>query len=239
MKFGAQASGVGVTSVAMAALLASCQAPAPKPGPSLPPVAPPAMPAVSGRLFRIVPAESEVRIFVYRTGSLAKLGHNHVITSHDLLGTVTVPDDPTQTQFEIVMPVVPLAVDEPEQRAEEGTDFSTEVSDSARDGTHKNMLKPEVLDGEHYPAVTVRSTSIARAGENYDVVFEVELRGLKHELKAPVHVAIEAEQLTATGELSFNQTDLGITPFMAALGALAIKDEVRVKFNINATLSAL
>jgi hypothetical protein len=219
------------------ALLASCQVPPPKPGPPAPAPATPAAPAISGRLYRVVQSESEVRVLVYRGGSLAKLGHNHVIASHDLGGTVVVPEDRTQTEFEIVMPTAPLAVDEPDKRAEEGVDFSTQVNDSAREGTHRNMMRPEVLDGDHYPVVTVRSRSITRAGDDYDVGFEVELRGLRHELHAPVHVVFDDRQLTATGELSFKQSDLGITPFSAALGALAIKDEVRLKFDIRAALS--
>jgi hypothetical protein len=229
---------MGITA-AVAVSLASCRAPQPRPAPPAPPIAAPTVPTAPGRSFHVVPAESEVRILVYRAGTLAKLGHNHVITSHDLKGLITLPEDPTQASFEIVMPVATLAIDEPGKRTEEGADFSAPVSDTARDGTRRNMMKPEVLDGEHYPAVTVRSGKITRAGDDFEVLFEVELRGERHELKAPVHFALEADRLAARGELTFRQTDLGLTPFTAALGALAIEDEVRLKFDIHAALSAL
>jgi polyisoprenoid-binding protein YceI len=238
MKFWRRATARGsaapsiAAALTVAALLASCQAPPPKPGPTVAPPQAPAVPPPAGRRYRVVPAASAVRILVYRGGSLSKLGHNHVITSHDLSGTVVVPEDPTQTQFEIVMPVAPLTVDEPEERNREGADFSTQVSDTAREGTHKNMMKTEVLDGDNYPAVTVRSTRIARSGDDYDVVFEVELRGLKYQLEAPVHVVLDGGQLVATGEFAVKQSDIGITPFTAALGALAIRDEIRLKFDI-------
>jgi polyisoprenoid-binding protein YceI len=226
-----------------AAVLAGCPTPPPRPSPPPPPpaVEAPAAPAVaapvSGKLYRVVPAESEVRLLVYRSGSLAKLGHNHVITSHDLSGTIVIPDDPTQAHFEIVMPVAPLTVDAADQRAQEGADFATQVNDSAREGTHKNMMKPEVLDSERYPAVTVTSVGIVRAGDVYEVSFQVDLRGAQHILTAPVHLVIGAEELTATGELSFKQSDLGITPFTALGGAIAVKDEMRVKFDIHAAFS--
>ena len=229
--------GLRTMAMVMTALLASCQVPPPKPGPAPQETVAPARPAVAGRFYRVVPSESEVRILVYRGGSLAKLGHNHVIASHDLGGTVIVPADPTRAEFEIVMPVAPLAVDEPDRRAAEGADFATQVSDSARAGTHRNMMRPEVLDGDHYPLVTVRSRSITRAGDDFTVVFEVELRGLRHELTAPVHVVFDDRRLAATGVLSFRQSDLGMTPFSAALGALAVQDEVRLKFDIRAALS--
>lgn len=222
--------------------LAGCPAPATRPEPSTPGAAPEATPVpapqASGKLYRVVSEESEIRILVYRSGTLAKLGHNHVITSHNLIGSVTLPDDLTQTHFEIMMPVAPLAVDEPGERAAEGAEFTTAVSDVARDGTHTNLMRPEVLDGDHFAAVTVRSTGIARAGEDYEVSFQVDLKGAGHMLKAPVHLALEAQALTATGEFALKQTDLGMTPFTAALGALAVKDELHVKFKIRAELSA-
>ena len=248
-KFCLRAAPWRVAAIIITALLASCHVSPAKPGPAAPPVesqVPPApgpvqpgsaAPAVAGRVFHVLPGESEVRMLVYRGGSFAQFGHNHVITSHDLGGTVTLPEDPTQAQFEILMPVAPLTVDDPDQRAQEGADFASQVNDGAREGTRRNMLKPQVLDGDRYPLVTVHSKSITRAGEDYDVVFEVELRGLKHALAAPVHVAIDGGRLAATGELTFNQSDLGITPFTAGMGALAVKDEVRLKFDIHATVS--
>jgi len=216
--------------------LAGCPAPPPRPAPSAAPVqtVPPAPAPVAGRSFRVLPAESEVRLLVYRTGALARLGHNHVITSHDLSGTIVLPDDPTRAYFAIVMPVARLAVDEPGPRAEEGADFSAEVSDDARAGTRANMLKPEVLDGDRFPAITVTSASIARAGDAYDVAFAVDLRGAQHVLRVPVRLTVEADRLTATGELSFRQSELGLTPFTALMGALAVQDEMRVKFRIRA-----
>jgi YceI-like domain len=242
MKFALKPLIVTGTSVALAALLASCQTAKSRPEPApQPPAAPVEQPApaqaVSGREFQVVTAESEVRILVYRSGSLAKLGHNHVITSHDLSGTVTLPDELTQAQFEIVMPVAPLAVDEPEKRAEEGAEFATLVSDDAREGTHRNMMKPEVLDGEHFPAITLRSQSITGANGDFDVSFEIDVRGQKHVLTAPVHIEELGDRLTAHGEMTVKQTDLGITPFTAAMGALAIRDEIRIRFDIHAALN--
>src|SRR6266850_3026302 len=193
MKFCWQRYVLTGATIVLTALIASCRTSPPKPEPVTPPVpaAPtPAVPVGPGRVFRVVTADSEVRILVYRSGKLAKLGHNHVIRSHDLSGVVTLPEDPTQARFEIRMPVAALAIDEPESRAGEGPDFATPVGGDARLGTHRNMLKPEVLDGDHFPAVTVRSETInaGSTDKDFDVTFAVELRGQTHELTAPVHV---------------------------------------------------
>ena len=242
MKFCRQRYVLAATTMVLAALISSCRTPQPKPEPAAPPVPEvptPVVPLGPGRVFQVVTADSEVRILVYRSGKLAKLGHNHVIRSHDLSGVVTLPEDPTQARFEIRMPVAPLAIDEPESRAGEGPDFATPVGGDARLGTHRNMLKPEVLDGDHFPVVTVRSESIkpGSAEKDFDVTFAVELRGQMHEVTAPVHVEVQGDALSARGEMTLKQTDLGITPFTAAMGALAIKDELRIKFDIHAALS--
>ena len=242
MKFCRQRHVLAAVTLVLAALISSCRTPQPKPEPAAPPVPEvptPVVPPGPGRAFQILTADSEVRILVYRSGKFAKLGHNHVIRSHDLSGLVTLPEDPTQARFEIRMPVAPLAIDEPESRAGEGPDFATPVDDNARVGTHRNMMKPQVLDGDQFPAVTVRSESIKTGGteKDFDVTFAIELRGQTHEMTAPVHVEVQGESLSARGEMTLKQTDLGITPFTAAMGALAIKDELRIKFDIHAAVS--
>jgi hypothetical protein len=239
MKFALHVASRLILPTALAFGLAGCPAPSTRPeAASAPAATPETAPQAPGKLYRVIAEESEVRILVHRAGTLAKLGHNHVITSHNLIGSVTLPENPTDAHFEIMMPVVPLSVDEPDKRAEEGVEFSAPVSDAAREGTHKNMMKPEVLDGDQFPAISIRSTGIERAGDDFQVSFQVDLKGATHVLKAPVHLALEGEALTATGEFTFNQTDVGMTPFTAALGALAVQDELRVKFKIRATLSA-
>jgi hypothetical protein len=239
MKFASRAALRTILPAALAFALAGCPAPPTRPAATGAPASTPATASQApGKLYRVVTEASEVRILVYRSGTLAKLGHNHLITSHNLIGSVTLPEDPADAHFEIMMPVLSLAVDEPDKRAEEGADFATPVSDAARAGTHKNMMRPEVLDGDQFPAVAVRSTGITRAGDDYEVSFQVDLKGATHELKAPVHLALEGQGLTATGEFTFKQTDLGLTPFSAALGALAVQDQLEVKFKIRAELSA-
>lgn len=245
MKFGLRAGFTALCALVIGAGLASCQNPPAKPGPQAPPaVSPqpartaPVEPLGPGRIFQIAPGESEVRILVFRAGTLAKLGHNHVITSHELSGTVTVPDDPAQTRFEITMPVATLTIDDPDERARAGADFATQVNDNAREGTRRNLMKPQVLDGDHFAAVKVRSKSIAPSGADYDVTFEVDLRGATHEITAPTHEEISGDRLIARGEMTVKLTDLGLTPFTAAMGALAIKDEIRIQFDIEAMFSA-
>ena len=54
----------------------------------------------------------------------------------------------------------------------------------------------------------------------------------------PVTYSLSNGELTASGDLPLKQSDLGLTPFSAMLGALAVQDEMRVRFHFVAQRSA-
>jgi hypothetical protein len=61
---------------------------------------------------------------------------------------------------------------------------------------------------------------------------QVTIRGQAHSLSVPVTYSFEDSRLIVSGELPIKQTDLGLTPFSAMLGALQVQDELRVRFRI-------
>src|SRR5215472_14869444 len=139
-------------------LLAACPTRPPPPPVQVPAVPPAPIAPHIGRAFDLVAAESLITIRVYRGGTLASAGHNHLIASHTLVGTVYVPDDVMKSSIELHLAVAELTVDEPQLRAQEGgSDFQGDVPQSARDGTRRNMLGPAVLDAAEYPEVVLRS----------------------------------------------------------------------------------
>src|SRR5215472_1487633 len=116
----------------LACLLAACPTRAPPPpaqvGTQAPP--PPLAPHL-GRPYDVVAADSLLTVRVYRGGTLATAGHNHVIASHTLVGTVYVPEDVSKASIELHLAVAELTVDEPELRAQEAaSDFPPEVPQS-------------------------------------------------------------------------------------------------------------
>ena len=214
--------------------LAGCQtspptAPAPVPGaPST------AIPA-GARELKVVPEESLLQILVYRGGAMARLGHNHVIASHQLSGSVYAYEDPTATRFDIHFPVQGLTVDEPELRAAAGPDFPPGVPQNARDGTHTNMLSEALLDGEHFPEIRLRATDIRVEGDHYDAGIEVTIKGQAHELRVPVSTRWQtADAVQASGEFPLKQSELGLKPFSVAMGALVVLDQMQVRFRVTA-----
>jgi hypothetical protein len=212
------------------------------------------VPGHEGTPYDVVPGESLLTILAFKGGALAKAGHNHVIASHDLSGTFYVPADVSRASFELHVPVAQLTIDEPTLRAKEGPDFPTDVPESAKEGTRHNMLGEALLNGAQYPEITLAgqhvgtftsgttSPGVASAGPGSstaaspgtalraDVQFTV--RGQSHTLSVPVVYSLDGTQLVASGELSIKQSDLGLTPFSALLGALQVEDELHVRFHI-------
>ena len=124
----------------MALAIAGCAARTPKSG-NVPQAVPPQTePAASGRPYQVLGSESLLIVRVYRGGTLSRAGHNHIVASHDLSGTVHVAQDLARSSFELQMPVTSLTVDEAELRAAQGADFAADVPDAAREGTRRNML---------------------------------------------------------------------------------------------------
>ena len=189
---------------------------------------------VGAQDYKLVAEESLLQILVYRGGAMARLGHNHVIASHQLAGNVYLTADPTQTRFDISFPVDELTVDEPAMRESAGVDFPPGVPQSARDGTRVNMMSAALLDGANYPLVRLRATAVAASGDGYDVDVEITLKDQLFHARVPMQVKRRDDAITASGEFPLKQSELGLKPFSAAMGALLVIDEMRVRFEVTA-----
>jgi polyisoprenoid-binding protein YceI len=188
------------------------------------------------RTLQVDPERTVVTVIVRRAGPLAKLGHDHVITSADEAGSVWFGGTPADSSFELTLPVERFDVDLPAARAAAGLEFAAPVPDDARNGTRHNMLRAEVLDGEHFPTITLRSSATSGVWPQPIVRVVVTLKGVERGQEIPVVVERDADGLTARGELRLNQTDFGITPFSVAGGAIRVADTLEIRFEIAAAL---
>jgi len=216
--------------------LAACQTspPAAKTPPTPGPAAETAALPAGARELHVIPDESLLQILVHRGGAMARLGHNHVIASHQLGGSVYVTDDLRQTRFDISFPVNDLTVDEPELRERAGADFPPGVPQGAREGTHANLLSEALLDGAHYPTIRLRATDIIEAANGYDMGVEIAIKDQVRVVRVPVTVERVEGALEASGEFPLKQSELGLKPFSAAMGTLLVLDEMVVRFSVTA-----
>jgi polyisoprenoid-binding protein YceI len=212
----------------------------PAPLPAAVPAPQGAFAAVQGEPYEVVAADSLLTMRAYRAGTLARLGHNHLLASHDLSGTVHVPEDLTAASFELRFPVAKLTVDEAALRQHENDpDFAAEVPDSAKEGTRRNMLGEALLDAEHYPEIALRSERIEVAAPNELLAHvQVTVRDHTASVTVPVHHEMQDGALVASAEFVLNQTDLGLKPFSAVGGALQVKDEMKIRISIRAVAAA-
>ncbi len=182
--------------------------------------------------YRIDQQASSLHILVYRGGTMARLGHNHVISSADLRGQIWRGHDSADSGFEVTVPVNTLIVDDNAARAEEGDDFPLNVSDDAKAGTKANMLRVGLLDGEHYPEIMIRSTRITGADGQFEVVAAMRIKDQTRKIALPVTLTESGNVLEARGNFEIRQTDFGITPLSVAMGALTVQDTVKIKFRL-------
>jgi polyisoprenoid-binding protein YceI len=180
----------------------------------------------------VVAEESLLTVRVWRGGRLAALGHNHVIASHDLAGSVRIGPTLEASSVEIGVPVASLTVDEPALRAQAGADFAAAVPDSARSGTRTNMLGPALLDAANFERISLHSTGVTAAPGGALLDLEVTVKGKSTLLHVPVAILRDPGRIVADGELELRQTALGLEPFSVLMGALQVEDAMKLRFHI-------
>lgn len=180
--------------------------------------------AAAGKaVYRIEPASSIVVIEVRRGGSLARLGHDHVVASHDVRGDVL----PADARADLYVPLAALVVDEPALRA--GAHFDTTPTDADIAGTRRNMLG-RVLDVDAHPFARVR----VRRADVHHVDADIALHGVSRVVRVPIELAIDADRLHVSGDLTLRQTDFGIVPLSILGGAVQVQDELALHFTLYA-----
>ena len=216
----------------LAGLLAACAPHAPRP-PEADRQAPPDFPETYYRetargspVFRVDPASSLVVIEVRRGGSLARLGHDHVVASHDVQGFVA----PGEGRSDLYVALDRLVVDEPELRAD--AKFDTQPSEDDIAGTRRNMLN--TLQAAQFPFALINIVRGDAGGAETGLSVSITLHGITRTLRVPVQIDAGNDAVRVTGRLSLRQTDFGIKPLSVLGGAIQVQDVVDLRFSIRA-----
>jgi polyisoprenoid-binding protein YceI len=175
---------------------------------------------------------STVSILVYRAGTLARFGHNHVMTANQLAGQVWVNPEFEKSGFDISFQVADLIVDDADARRAAGSDFPPEIAQADKDATRSNMLKAEVLDAERFPEIRVQATSVRGTLAAPKVVVGISIKGDRREIEIPISLSVESSRLSAHGEFDILQSEFGIKPFSVGLGTLQVQDRLHIRFAI-------
>ncbi|MDY0748206.1 YceI family protein [Paucibacter sp. R3-3] len=187
----------------------------------------------AGPVYRIDPDAGSARILVFRGGTAARLGHNHVLAVASMSGYVQVPQGRAEEgRFALSFRLDGLRIDPAALRQSLGANWASEVSAEAADGTRTNMLRS--LEAEKFPEVRIRSLRLAGAAPKLAAQVEVDLHGQRRAIWLPLDVEVSEAQVKATGSLVIRQSEFGIQPFTVLGGLLSVQDELVVEFDLRA-----
>jgi polyisoprenoid-binding protein YceI len=157
--------------------------------------------------------KSVLTVRVFKAGLFSAFGHEHEISAPIQQGS-----------FSEQNPSVALTVDARQLRV-----MDKDVSDKDRAEIQQTMLGPKVLDSERFPEIRFRSTVVDRVAEGKWVVQgELTLHGETR----PVKFDVALQNGHYRGSAEVKQTNFAITPVTVGGGAVKVKNELRVEFDI-------
>jgi polyisoprenoid-binding protein YceI len=172
-----------------------------------------AVPGAIGQSRPIDVKTSVMTVHVFKAGLFSAMGHDHEIAAPLSSGSV----DAAGHHVELHVTAAALQVRDPKG------------SEKDRGEIQKTMLGPDVLDVEHHAEIVFRSSGAEPAGAgSWTVRGDLALHGQTR----PVTLAVTEKAGHYVGTARLKQTDFGIKPIKIAGGAVRVKDEVQIDFDI-------
>ncbi|EHN66215.1 YceI family protein [Comamonas testosteroni] len=178
-------------------------------------------------VLQIDSSHSLVSITVRRAGALARLGHDHVIASHELQGYVA----PQLGRADLYVALDRLSVDEPALRAKAALDTQPSAADI--EATRANMLS-KLLQTSVHPFALIQAHASPQADGDVLLALELTLHGVTRSLSAPARIRKTPGELHISGSLSIDQSSFGITPLSILGGAIQVRDRLELNFEVRA-----
>jgi len=157
---------------------------------------------------------SSLTIRVFKSGMFSAFAHDHEIQAPIDEGGIDASANPS----------VQLRLDSRKMRV-----LDQDISADNRAEIQHTMQGAAVLDVDHFPEISYRSTAINRTG---DAHWEVHGNLSLHGKNEPVVVVVSFEGGHYRGSASFKQSNFGINPIRIAGGTVKVKDEVKIDFDI-------
>jgi hypothetical protein len=172
---------------------------------------------LAGAQTRIIDiSRSTITIHVGKEGLFSAAGHDHWVSAPIASGEISDTGDRC----------VKFSVDA--RRLKVKPDTKVNQKDEA---AIQETMQQKVLESEKYPLVQFQSSSVTQAGSgSWSVTGSLTLHGASKSIVVTVRQAGDAY----SGKALIKQTDFGIQLVRAAGGAVRVKDEVEVQFDIYA-----
>lgn len=168
------------------------------------------------RRHQLGPDNATLQVKSYREGIVSKAGHDLVIDVTGWQATVTSGEDLTPVSVE-------LSADPRSLRVRHGHGGAKPLSDKDREDIAKR-IDTEVLGGA---AIDFRSTGVERLGEDGRLRVSGDLRIAGKARPVSVELRMEPDGHVG-GTVPLKQSEWGIKPYTALMGALKVRDELEV-----------
>ncbi len=167
--------------------------------------------------YDIGPSQGTFRLHTSREGMAKKIGHDLVIEATTWKAEVNVADDLAQSSATVT-------VDTRSFKVISGEGGAKPLSDKDRKDIEENIDK-KVLNTGKFPEITFVSTKVVPgAGDGATVQGNLTIMGTSR----PASMDIAVTGATATGTTNIKQSDWGIKPFSALMGALKLADALTI-----------
>jgi hypothetical protein len=158
--------------------------------------------------------QSTLTVHVYKSGLFSVFADNHIIKAPIVRGVIS--NDPP-LGIEISVRSADLRVLDPDLSADKRAEVQA------------RMISADVLDVTKFPEIAFTSTAVEPAGnDRWNVTGRLTVHGQTRSINFPV-ARVDGRY---RGEVTIKQRDYGIEPIRIAGGAVKVKDEVKVQFDI-------
>jgi hypothetical protein len=164
-------------------------------------------------------SESRVYVELQATGLLRAVGHDPTLSAAPEPLAITVPDGEGRFELPVDACVRADAIEPP-----------PDIPASDREQMRANTLGREVLDAARFPTLDFRGRYAGTLASG-TLAGELVVLGVARRVVLDVRVTRVGASVAATGAWEGRLTDLGIKPFKALLGALKLKDWVRLRLS--------
>ena len=167
--------------------------------------------------YNLGPSDGTVRVKTGRQGMASKVGHDLTLEAGNWKATLTVDGDPSRSEVEATIEPRSLEVTA-------ATGGAKPMSDKDKKDIKKNISG--LLGND---SITFTSTSVEVKDAAVKAAGELSIAGRSRPVTLDLTTTPDGR---LKGSMTVVQTQFGIKPFSAMMGALKVKDEVEVNLDV-------
>jgi polyisoprenoid-binding protein YceI len=172
------------------------------------------------------PDNGSIKVHTTREGLGARVAHDLTLEAARWSAEVTLDAD------DITRSSASATIDGPSLEVIEGRGGAIPLSDKDRADIRKNIAQ-KVLQLDRHPEITFRSTGVEAPSQDRLVVSgELTVAGTTRPARLELRRETGADSDHLSGRVTITQSQWGIKPFSAMLGALKVADNVDVEIDV-------